>query len=114
MDLLQNDLEETATGTGPTHSRAAPLAPVFAPLTAGVPPARLRLRRVRPGSDIADYLVKNVAGMETSSESQQVGQELIKLGVMRPVSCSDFQPRPGNFYFFMVGRTCMPTACAAC
>jgi len=43
-----------------------------------------------------------VEGLDNAVESQQIGQELIKLNVIRPVGCTDFQPRPGNYYFFMV------------
>jgi hypothetical protein len=51
---------------------------------------------------LAEYLVRNVEGMETADESLQIGQELIKLNVMRPVSVLEFNTRPGSFYFFMV------------
>ena len=98
-DLLQNELEETATGTW-HRTWSCTTAAVLA-LT-GCFNLYSVTCRTSPGSDIAELLVANVEGLDNAVESQQIGQELIKLNVIRPVGCTDFQPRPGNYYFFMV------------
>lgn len=100
-DLLQNELEETATGTQLLASRPAMGRCRVLALTACYH-LRSGTGRSSPGSDIAELLVANVEGLDNTAESQQIGQELIKLNVFRPVGCTDFQPRPGNYYFFMV------------